>query len=171
MYEYKSIGFIGLGMMGVPMVENLLRKTPNATKFYIFDVVDEAVKELCSRYAERAEQAENAKDVADKAVSTRLVDPDTHSLRPNHFLGCNILHGARRFTRALSLSYARDGRASSGRLRKDADRLLDHRHSYFACSPRGDLEAISNSVLLRCTGLRRRVGSGERNIDVYDWSR
>ena len=39
----KSIGWIGLGLMGYPMATNLIKKMDKDTHFYIYDVVQESV--------------------------------------------------------------------------------------------------------------------------------
>jgi hypothetical protein len=71
-FEYKGIGFIGLGMMGVPMIENLIRKTPPTTHFHVFDVSDEAVRQLCEQYPERVQSAKTSREVAERAVCMGL---------------------------------------------------------------------------------------------------
>jgi len=68
--EYGRIGFIGLGLMGLPMVENLIKKTSETTRFYVFDVSEEAVKKLCSEHSTRVESTKSSKEVAEKAVCT-----------------------------------------------------------------------------------------------------
>jgi pyrroline-5-carboxylate reductase len=71
MDDYQSLGFVGLGSMGVPMVENLIKKTSEITKVYVYDVVDDPVRQLCSQYPGRVEQGKNARNVAEKAVCKR----------------------------------------------------------------------------------------------------
>ena len=67
--EYKSVGFVGLGLMGSPMVEHLAKKLPAETRIHVFDVVDDAVNKLCSNYPDKVVKGSSAKDVADKSVS------------------------------------------------------------------------------------------------------
>ena len=68
MEDLKSVGFIGLGLMGVPMVENVISKTKEGTRVYVNDVVHAPVKQLCEKYPQRVEQCATAREVADKAV-------------------------------------------------------------------------------------------------------
>jgi 3-hydroxyisobutyrate dehydrogenase len=68
MEGYKSIGFIGLGLMGVPMVENVIKKTSSDIRIYVNDVVEDAVKQLCEQYPDRVEKCDTAKDIAEKSV-------------------------------------------------------------------------------------------------------
>jgi 3-hydroxyisobutyrate dehydrogenase len=70
-FEHKSIGWIGLGLMGVPMVENLIKKTPESTQFHLYDVNEVAVQELSARYPERSHQAKSSREVAEKSVCKR----------------------------------------------------------------------------------------------------
>ncbi|KAK6072215.1 3-hydroxyisobutyrate dehydrogenase [Seiridium cupressi] len=44
--DLKAVGFIGLGIMGLPMAKNLSQKLPSNTKLYVFDVVEDAMKNL-----------------------------------------------------------------------------------------------------------------------------
>lgn len=66
--SFKSVGFIGLGLMGKPMAGHLATKLPAETRVYIFDVVPDAVKQLCSEHPDKVFEGASAKDVADKAV-------------------------------------------------------------------------------------------------------
>jgi 3-hydroxyisobutyrate dehydrogenase-like beta-hydroxyacid dehydrogenase len=67
-FEYKSIGWIGLGLMGVPMIENLINKTPSSTQFYIHDIDEAAVEKLSKKYPERAFRSKSSKELAEKSV-------------------------------------------------------------------------------------------------------
>ena len=75
MDNYKSIGFIGVGMMGVPMVENVIKKTNDDVKIYVNDVVEEPVKQLCEQHPSRVESCSTAKAIADKSVCKRAHRP------------------------------------------------------------------------------------------------
>lgn len=70
--EISSIGFIGLGLMGLPMVQNLIKKTPETTKFFVYDVVDDAVKKLCEEHSTRATAMKSSREVAEQAVGRIL---------------------------------------------------------------------------------------------------
>lgn len=64
----KSIGFIGLGVMGYPMVENLAKKLPQPVNVYLFDVVTQPMHMLSLQSNGKVKPCGSAKDVADKAV-------------------------------------------------------------------------------------------------------
>jgi 3-hydroxyisobutyrate dehydrogenase len=64
-----SVGFIGLGLMGKPMVENLAKKLPSGTCINVHDVLAAAVDELCSSYPERVFRCGSAKEVTEQSVS------------------------------------------------------------------------------------------------------
>ena len=69
----KSIGWIGLGLMGIPMATNLVRKTEKNTKFFVFDVVKESVDKFLEleEGKGRIEACASSKEVADKSVRHR----------------------------------------------------------------------------------------------------
>jgi hypothetical protein len=67
-FEYKSVGFIGLGAMGKPMAGHLANKLPANTSIYVFDVVEAAVDELCTEFPNRVVKGANAKAVAEQCV-------------------------------------------------------------------------------------------------------
>jgi 3-hydroxyisobutyrate dehydrogenase-like beta-hydroxyacid dehydrogenase len=61
------IGFIGLGVMGFPMAENLKQKTPNST-MYIYDKDERAVARLLLAIP-TVRVLQSSRAVADNAVS------------------------------------------------------------------------------------------------------
>jgi 3-hydroxyisobutyrate dehydrogenase-like beta-hydroxyacid dehydrogenase len=67
-FEYKAVGFIGLGAMGKPMAGHLAKKLPPDTVIYAFDVVQAVVDTLCIEFPKRVIKAANAKEVAEKSV-------------------------------------------------------------------------------------------------------
>ena len=69
--KYSTIGFIGLGVMGYPMCENLIKKVPETTKFYVFDVVESALERISSNHPERITRCGSSKEVAERSVCTR----------------------------------------------------------------------------------------------------
>ncbi len=71
-FEYKSLGFIGLGAMGKPMAGHLANKLPANTIIYVFDTVEAAVDELCTEFPNRVVKSANAKTVAEKSVGTQF---------------------------------------------------------------------------------------------------
>ena len=66
----KNIGWVGLGLMGLPMATNLLKKMDAETKFYVFDVMKESVETFVNRGEGRVEACGSSKEVADKSVCT-----------------------------------------------------------------------------------------------------
>ena len=63
-----SIGWIGLGLMGLPMARNLIKKTTKETTLYVYDVVEHAVKQLVEEGNGRVQACQSSKEVADKSV-------------------------------------------------------------------------------------------------------
>lgn len=68
MFEYKNLGFIGIGAMGKPMVGHLAAKLPADCHIHIFDVFEQAVDEACANHPGRVYKGYNARDVAEKSV-------------------------------------------------------------------------------------------------------
>jgi len=64
----KSVGFIGLGLMGKPMVVNLAEKLPAGSRIHVHDVVTAAVDELCASYPDRVVRCTSAREVTEKSV-------------------------------------------------------------------------------------------------------
>lgn len=69
-YEFKKLGFIGLGAMGRPMLEHLANKLPSESRIWVYDVFEKVVDELCSQYPDRVLKGKSAKDVAQQVVCT-----------------------------------------------------------------------------------------------------
>lgn len=64
----KKIGWIGLGIMGLPMVRNLLAKMENDTQFYVYDVIQESIDKLVQDGKGRVHACHSSKEVADNSV-------------------------------------------------------------------------------------------------------
>jgi len=64
----RSIGFVGLGAMGKPMVVNLAKKAPPGSHIHVHDVVDTAAKELYDLFPNTIVKCSNAREVAEKSV-------------------------------------------------------------------------------------------------------
>ncbi|KAK0109376.1 hypothetical protein ONS96_003191 [Cadophora gregata f. sp. sojae] len=62
--SYESIGFIGLGAMGLPMARHLANKLPQDTLIYVFDVADEVMNTFSAEYPKKIVKCGSAKDVA-----------------------------------------------------------------------------------------------------------
>lgn len=89
--DYKTVGFIGLGNMGYPMLENLIAKMSQSTKFYVFDVSSAIVEQMCSKHSGRVESKANAKEVTEQSV--RLSIDATINNVANIQEGSGFLHG------------------------------------------------------------------------------
>jgi 3-hydroxyisobutyrate dehydrogenase len=70
MSEYTSLGFIGLGAMGKPMAEQLATKLPSTTKIIVYDVIEDAIKELVEKYPGKVIAETSPKNVAENSVSS-----------------------------------------------------------------------------------------------------
>lgn len=64
----ESIGFIGLGAMGLPMARHLANKLSPETRIYVFDVANEAMEMLCGEFPKKVVRCESAKQVAQQTV-------------------------------------------------------------------------------------------------------
>lgn len=64
----KRIGWVGLGIMGLPMAGNLLRKTSDETQIYVYDVMQEAIDKFVQGGEGRVQACSSSKEVADKSV-------------------------------------------------------------------------------------------------------
>jgi 3-hydroxyisobutyrate dehydrogenase len=64
----KKIGWIGLGIMGLPMVRNMLAKMESDTDFYVYDVIQESIDKLVQEGQERVHACSSSKEVADNSV-------------------------------------------------------------------------------------------------------
>lgn len=71
-HEFKTLGFIGLGAMGRPMLEHLAKKLPPESRIWVYDVFEKVVDELYIQYPERVLKGKSAKDVAKQAVRNPL---------------------------------------------------------------------------------------------------
>ena len=72
----KKVGWIGLGLMGLPMATNLLKKMDPDTKFYVYDVVQESIDSFVNLKAAkgRVEACKNSREVADKSVRQYILN-------------------------------------------------------------------------------------------------
>ena len=67
--DIQSVGFTGLGAMGMWMAVHLVEKLPSTTRIYVFDVVTSLMNELFAKYPERVVRCINPRDVAEQSVS------------------------------------------------------------------------------------------------------
>lgn len=80
-FSYTTVGFIGLGTMGYPMVDNLAKKLPAAATIYVFDVSEEAMVRITTSNPSRVFSCRSAKEVAEKSVSKQNKLTQTHFLQ------------------------------------------------------------------------------------------
>lgn len=64
-----SYGFVGLGLMGLPMAANLARSLDSGDRLYVFDVVQTAIDKLAEQFPTAVEKATSAREVAERSVS------------------------------------------------------------------------------------------------------
>lgn len=66
--QFKTVGFIGLGAMGKPMLEHLANKLPAGSRIWVYDVVQEVVDEVCAAYPNKVCKGTSSADVAQHTV-------------------------------------------------------------------------------------------------------
>ena len=94
----KRIGFIGLGIMGKPMAQNLLKAGYELT---VYDIVSERMEDLLQAGAKRGS---SAKDVASRSEVVITMLPNSPHVR-EAVLGPNgVLDGAKRGTILVDMS-------------------------------------------------------------------
>ena len=71
-FSYSTVGFVGLGTMGYPMVENLVEKLPPSAKIFVFDVSKEALGRITMKSQPKVQACSSAKEVAEKSVCTSV---------------------------------------------------------------------------------------------------
>jgi 3-hydroxyisobutyrate dehydrogenase len=64
----KKIGWIGLGIMGLPMVRNMLAKMESDTQFYVYDVIQKSIDEFVQDGQGRVHACISSREVADNSV-------------------------------------------------------------------------------------------------------
>ena len=65
----ETVGFIGLGAMGYPMAEQLAEKLPMHTKLLVFDVLEDATRSICAKYADKVQACSSSMEVAEGSAS------------------------------------------------------------------------------------------------------
>ncbi|KAL2832253.1 NAD binding domain of 6-phosphogluconate dehydrogenase-domain-containing protein [Aspergillus pseudoustus] len=77
--EYSRVGFIGLGAMGKPMVEQLAAKLPAHAHVYVHDVVQASIDELVAKFAGKVIACRSAREVAESSeVIITMVPEGAH---------------------------------------------------------------------------------------------
>ena len=67
--DFKKLGFIGLGAMGMPMATHLANKLPSASQIWVYDVVEKVVDDMCAKFPGRIVKGRSAREVAENSVS------------------------------------------------------------------------------------------------------
>ncbi|KAF2732848.1 3-hydroxyisobutyrate dehydrogenase mitochondrial precursor [Polyplosphaeria fusca] len=80
-YDFKRLGFIGLGAMGKPMLVHLANKLPPESRIHVFDVVEDVMDELCRQFPNRVLKATSSKDVAQQADTIITMVPEGAHVR------------------------------------------------------------------------------------------
>ena len=68
-----AVGFIGLGVMGYPMVLNLLKKLPPSSRINVYDVIEDALARIKAEGGDTIVVCAHAAEVASKSVITRTL--------------------------------------------------------------------------------------------------
>lgn len=66
----EAYGYVGLGVMGHHMAENLAKKLPSSAPLFVYDISQESVDRLCKHESKRVHACSSAADVAAKSVRT-----------------------------------------------------------------------------------------------------
>jgi 3-hydroxyisobutyrate dehydrogenase-like beta-hydroxyacid dehydrogenase len=69
-FTLKTLGFIGLGTMGLPMATNLAKNLPHVDQ-YVYDISSDAIKQLqAASGTDRIVACQSASEVTASAVSS-----------------------------------------------------------------------------------------------------
>ncbi|KAF3032919.1 hypothetical protein E8E12_003751 [Didymella heteroderae] len=78
---FKTLGFIGLGAMGRPMLEHLANKLPEGSRLWVYDVVERVLDEVCAAYPNRVLKGTSAADVATHVDTILTMVPEGSHVR------------------------------------------------------------------------------------------
>ncbi|CAO2650105.1 Nn.00g013970.m01.CDS01 [Neocucurbitaria sp. VM-36] len=81
LHEFKTLGFIGLGAMGKPMLEHLANKLPPESRIWVYDVAEQVVHDVCDTFPERVLRGKSAKDVAQQVETIVTMVPEGSHVR------------------------------------------------------------------------------------------
>ncbi|TVY62828.1 3-hydroxyisobutyrate dehydrogenase [Lachnellula suecica] len=74
-----SIGFIGLGAMGMPMATHLAKKLPTEKQIYVYDIAEDLVDGFCAEFPNKGFKCASAKEVAEKtSIIISMVPEGSH---------------------------------------------------------------------------------------------
>ncbi|CAI6227867.1 unnamed protein product [Periconia digitata] len=79
--DFKTVGFIGLGAMGKPMLMNLVNKLPSESQFFVFDVCEPAMDEICKQFPDQVFRRASPKHVAENASTIITMVPEGSHVR------------------------------------------------------------------------------------------
>jgi len=71
---FRTVGFIGLGAMGKPMLEHLTNKLPEGSCLWVYDVVEQVLDEVCAAFPDRVFRGTSAADVAQHVVCWIVIE-------------------------------------------------------------------------------------------------
>lgn len=91
-FTYNSIGFIGLGVTGFPMVDNLAKELPSSTRIHVFDVSSQTVDKLVSESKGRTASCSSSKDVIDRSDIILSMVPESSHVRSLPHRSSGILY-------------------------------------------------------------------------------
>jgi 2-hydroxy-3-oxopropionate reductase len=94
----KEVGFIGLGIMGKPMVRNLMKAGYSVT---VYDIVGSSVEEMAT---DGAKAASSSKEVAEKASLVITMVPDSADSEAAIMGPDGVLEGASRGSTVIDMS-------------------------------------------------------------------
>ncbi|KAK5655103.1 hypothetical protein OQA88_6002 [Cercophora sp. LCS_1] len=80
-----TLGFIGLGAMGKPMVTNLAKKLPSGSIIQVYDIVTAPAEELTTHFPGIVNQCFSASEVASKSDIIITMLPESSHVRTVYF--------------------------------------------------------------------------------------
>lgn len=142
----RTIGFIGLGTMGLPMAQNLLKKGFNVIAY------NRTGSKVDSLSAQGAESADSPKEVARTADVVVTMLSDNPSVEEVYYGSNGILSGIRPGMTVIDSSTI-----SPGLVRKIASDLQDHMADFLDAPVTGSKPAAIDGTLLFMVGGKKEV--------------
>ena len=68
MVQPQQLGFVGLGIMGMPMASNIISKSPSGSTLYIYDIYSDIMRKFALVHGRCVVVCESPKEVSTKAV-------------------------------------------------------------------------------------------------------
>ena len=66
----SRVGFIGLGVMGYPMVQNLIKKLSSSTRISVYDIFEDACTRIKAEGGDKIAVCASAKEVTENSVGS-----------------------------------------------------------------------------------------------------